>query len=30
MMLVFGENPNDTDKARELLGRDFCGEMTID
>ena len=27
MMLLLGEKP---DKARELLGRDICGEMTID
>lgn len=27
MMLIFGEDP---DHARELLSKDFCGEMTID
>ena len=27
MMLVFGEDP---EHAKELLSRDFCGEMTID
>lgn len=27
MMLVFGEDP---DHAKELLGKDLCGEMTID
>ncbi|MBO4519408.1 MAG: asparaginase [Paludibacteraceae bacterium] len=30
MMLLFGENPEDTDKVRELLGKDLCGELTID
>ena len=30
MMLVFGENPEDREVARELLQQDFCGEMTID
>ena len=27
MMLVFGEDP---DHAKELLSKDFCGEMTVD
>ena len=27
MMLILGEQP---ENARELIGRDFCGEMTID
>ena len=30
MMLLFGENPDDADKVREMLGKDLCGELTID
>lgn len=30
MMLLLGENPDDTDIVRRLLGEDLCGEITID
>lgn len=30
MMLLFGENPDDTELVSTLLGKDICGEMTID
>ncbi|MBR6117776.1 MAG: asparaginase [Paludibacteraceae bacterium] len=30
MMLLFGENVDDTAKVRELLGKNLCGEITID
>ena len=30
MMLLFGENPDNTELVRELLGKDLCGELTID
>ena len=30
MMILFGEYPDNTDKVRELLGKDLCGELTID
>ena len=30
MMLLFGENPDNIGLVRNLLGRDLCGELTID
>lgn len=30
MMLLLGENPDDTAIVRRLLGQDLCGEITID
>ena len=30
MMLLLGENPDDTAIVRRLLGEDLCGEITID
>lgn len=30
MMLLFGENPDDTRLVSELLGKNLCGEVTID
>ena len=30
MMLLLGENPDDADIVRRLLGEDLCGEITID
>lgn len=30
MMLLLGENPDDTAVVRRLLGEDLCGEITID
>ena len=30
MMLLFGENPDDTRLVGELLGKNLCGEVTID
>lgn len=30
MMLLLGENPDDTTIVRRLLGKDLCGEITID
>ena len=30
MMLLLGENPDDTTIVRRLLGEDLCGEITID
>lgn len=30
MMLLLGENVDDTAKVRELLGKNLCGEITID
>lgn len=30
MMLLFGENPDNIGIVRELLGKDLCGELTID
>ena len=30
MMLLLGENPDDTEKVRDLLGQEICGELTID
>ena len=30
MMLLFGENPDDTELVRTLLGKDICGEVTVD
>lgn len=30
MMLLFGENPDDTELVSTLIGKDICGEMTID
>lgn len=30
MMLLFGENPDDTELVSSLIGKDICGEMTID
>ena len=30
MMLLFGENPDDTELVSTQLGKDICGEMTID
>lgn len=30
MMLLLGENPDDTAIVRRLLGKDLCGEITID
>ena len=30
MMLLLGENPDDTATVRRLLGEDLCGEITID
>ena len=30
MMLLFGENPDNTDLVRKLLGLDLCGEVTIE
>mgnify|MGYP002856363655 FL=1 len=30
MMLLFGEKPDDTELVSTLLGKDICGEMTID
>ena len=30
MMLLLGEHPDDTDRVRELLTKDLCGEVTID
>ena len=29
MMLLFGENPDDTELVSTLIGKDICGEMTI-
>ena len=30
MMLLIGEYPDKPDHVRELLGKDLCGEVTID
>ena len=30
MMLLFGENPDDIELVRTLLGKDICGEVTVD
>ena len=30
MMLLLGENPDNTELVRELLGKNICGELTID
>ena len=30
MMILFGENPDDPAKVRDLLGKNLCGEVTID
>ena len=30
MMLLLGENPDNMERVRELLGKDLCGEVTID
>ena len=30
MMILLGEFPDDPEKVKEYLGKDLCGEMTID
>jgi len=30
MMLLLGENPDDPERVRELIGKSLCGEVTVD
>jgi len=29
MMTLFGENPDNTDKVKQMLSVPMCGEMTV-